>query len=146
MHTLQYYLTTFILLYCFCFIQGECINTAGSYKCICPEDYTGQNCGTKINFCNKGPCKNGGKCLDGVLDFTCNCTDTGYTGATCEQNIDECADNSSNPCGLNGTCVDYPGNYSCTCDTGFTGLSRYSINVSFAVDSPSALITRPCHT
>ena len=42
---------------------------------------------TKINFCAKKPCQNGGECVDGEEDFTCNCAD-GFGGKTCEINQD----------------------------------------------------------
>ena len=34
------------------------------------------------NKCSSNPCKNGGKCKDGLNDFTCECT-KGYTGHDC---------------------------------------------------------------
>ena len=49
---------------------------------------------------------------------TCNCTDTGYTGARCEQDVDECE--VSSPCG-NGTCNNTDGGFLCQCDPGYTG-------------------------
>ena len=36
-----------------------------------------------INECAKKPCKNGGKCKDGVNKYTCTCA-AGYTGTTCQ--------------------------------------------------------------
>ena len=52
---------------------------------------------------------------------------TGFTGDgdNCN-NINECEmhDQESEPrhrCDSNAECVDSPGSYSCTCDTGFTG-------------------------
>ena len=37
-----------------------------------------------INDCEDNPCRNGGSCIDGVNDFTCNCT-SGLTGRVCSE-------------------------------------------------------------
>ena len=39
---------------------------------------------TDINECASSPCKNGGRCVDGINGYTCNCASPGYTGAHCE--------------------------------------------------------------
>ena len=36
-----------------------------------------------INDCEPNPCQNGGVCVDGNNDHTCNCV-TGYGGDNCE--------------------------------------------------------------
>ena len=41
-----------------------------------------------FNNCDSGPCQNGGRCIDGIDDFTCMCTDSSsgfYTGKTCSE-------------------------------------------------------------
>ena len=43
----------------------------------------------------------------------------GWRGATCEDNVDECA--SESPCLNGGMCMDTPGSYLCSCQFGFTG-------------------------
>lgn len=40
-------------------------------------------------------------------------------GNACEKDIDEC---ESNPCQNNGTCVDIPNGYHCSCLPGYSGL------------------------
>lgn len=42
----------------------------------------------------------------------------GYTGDSCEQDIDECL---SSPCKNGGTCQNLENNYECTCMEGFEG-------------------------
>jgi hypothetical protein len=50
--------------------------------------------------------------------YNCSCA-TGYDGANCQTNIDDCA---SNPCQNGGTCADGVNTYNCSCDeTGYTG-------------------------
>ncbi|XP_034662158.1 protein serrate isoform X2 [Drosophila subobscura] len=46
-----------------------------------------------------------------VAEFTCGCA-AGWTGPTCEINIDECA---GGPCEHGGTCVDLIGGFRCEC-------------------------------
>ncbi|CAF1226026.1 unnamed protein product [Rotaria sordida] len=55
---------------------------------------------------------NGGQCLlTGTGVYACRCRE-GYTGAYCENNINECA---SNPCLGGGTCYDLVNAYACFC-------------------------------
>lgn len=65
------------------------------------------------------PCKNDGKCYDGVNSFTCDCNDTGYTGPDCLFDIDECSLPITD-CGQ-GRCKNLPGTYQCICDPGYCG-------------------------
>ena len=45
---------------------------------------------------------------------------SGFTGPTCTENIDECAERAG-ICENGGTCLDSPGNFSCHCLPGFAG-------------------------
>ncbi|CAN7992735.1 unnamed protein product, partial [Ixodes hexagonus] len=52
--------------------------------------------------------------------YECNCTDTGFTGLHCEQNIDDC---HPGLCLHNGTCQDGVRDFSCLCPGGYEGRS-----------------------
>ena len=49
--------------------------------------------------------------------FKCECS-AGYTGATCQTDVDDCI---PNPCFHFGTCVDLVNNYRCECADGYEG-------------------------
>lgn len=44
--------------------------------------------------------------------FRCDCADTGYEGARCEQEVLECA---SAPCAHNASCLEGLGSFRCLC-------------------------------
>ncbi|XP_053686299.1 protein serrate [Sabethes cyaneus] len=52
-----------------------------------------------------------------LKDFVCTCS-PGWTGPTCEINIDECAEG---PCQNGGTCIDMVGKFRCECPPQWTG-------------------------
>ena len=65
-----------------------------------------------INPCYSSPCANNGSCVPmGPFDYTCQCA-VGYTGLTCEIDIDHCL---SALCSNNSMCVDGVNSYECIC-------------------------------
>ncbi|XP_021706793.1 protein crumbs isoform X1 [Aedes aegypti] len=103
-----------------CINNGTCRVPPGtnSYECQCLTGFIGTRCEINWDDCKPNLCLNGGRCVDGVDAFTCDCTGTGYGGTLCQNNIDECL---VNPCQNGGTCFDTYGSYLCECATGFTG-------------------------
>ena len=51
-----------------------CIDTPGTYSCICSPGWTGRNCENDVIECDLDTCQNGGTCVEGAgPGFTCNC-------------------------------------------------------------------------
>ncbi|XP_015834978.1 protein kinase C-binding protein NELL1 isoform X2 [Tribolium castaneum] len=95
-----------------CDVNADCINTQGSYHCVCKEGYTGDgyNCQP---VCNQS-CLNGGICRS---PGKCACPN-GYTGSSCERDLDECATNAHR-CTEASVCVNMIGWYYCKCKEGY---------------------------
>uniref|UniRef100_A0AAQ5XF31 Sushi, von Willebrand factor type A, EGF and pentraxin domain-containing protein 1 n=1 Tax=Amphiprion ocellaris TaxID=80972 RepID=A0AAQ5XF31_AMPOC len=67
--------------------------------------------------CLSNPCLNGGVCEDLTGGYSCNCA-VGFSGDSCEINIDECY---STPCLNGGSCLDAVNNFRCQCVEGYRG-------------------------
>ncbi|XP_023335490.1 protein eyes shut isoform X2 [Eurytemora carolleeae] len=107
-----------------CFNNGTCIDQIDGYRCECEAGFRGVDCEVDIQVCNitsetgENRCSNGGECIDGLGEqFTCNCTH-GWTGDTCQDNVDECQDN---PCLNGGHCIDKIGDFQCSCPLFYAG-------------------------
>ncbi|XP_064548318.1 protein serrate [Drosophila montana] len=72
-----------------------------------------------------------------AAEFTCGCV-AGWTGPTCEINIDECA---GGPCEHGGTCVDLIGGFRCECPPEWRGdVCQVDVNeceASYAASLPA---------
>ena len=114
-----------------CSVNATCIDTVGSYTCICKEGYIGNGVTCiDVNDCSPNPCLNGGVCTDGVDSYTCECED-GFVGDDCKVNIDDC---SPNPCLNGGTCTDGVNEYTCDCPLGVYGFNcQYKAEGTFKV-------------
>lgn len=76
---------------------------------------TGKRCDYG-RFCLPNPCRNGGICEEGDAEPICKCR--GYSGPTCENDIDECL---NHPCDNGATCANEPGSFRCICPPNLTG-------------------------
>lgn len=84
-----------------------------------------QNCNqAKLNPTTYA-CRGNTDCVDfdtNVAGYLCNCS-KGYEGnpyLDC-QDINECADSTSNPCDSNAICTNTPGSFLCSCPKGYYG-------------------------
>nr|XP_022292249.1 mucin-4-like isoform X6 [Crassostrea virginica] len=112
-----------------CSFPNNCVNTPGSYNCSCPIGYSLENDGRTCTECDglyygegcKTPCNCGAGALTCDKVLGCQCK-TGWAGAKCDADIDECA--SGNPCsGANQVCQNTPGSYRCICEAGYNETS-----------------------
>ncbi|XP_038113282.1 fat-like cadherin-related tumor suppressor homolog isoform X3 [Culex quinquefasciatus] len=101
-----------------CLYGGKCSKLSpGNYTCDCPARMSGKRCDYG-RFCTPNPCRNGGVCEEGDDGPLCMCR--GYTGTTCEIDIDEC---EQQPCGNGATCINEAGSFRCVCPPEMTGAS-----------------------
>lgn len=53
---------------------AACLNTEGSYQCVCTAYWTGQNCDVDVRECDSKPCLNNGTCIEQLGgNFYCQC-------------------------------------------------------------------------
>ncbi|XP_781372.4 uncharacterized protein LOC575916 [Strongylocentrotus purpuratus] len=80
------------------------------------------------------PCQNGGACIDGWQNYTCDCP-PGFQGEFCEIDVDDCR---SVPCQNAGTCNTLlTGGYTCDCLISYTGTNCETGVVIVDLTTPS---------
>ncbi|KAL4232641.1 7 transmembrane receptor (Secretin) [Mactra antiquata] len=98
-------------------IHSNCVNTDGSYYCICNNGWEGTDCKDDIDECMFDTCSENEVCQNTPGSFSCICM-TGWYGQHCDQNINECL---TKPCGQFGNCIDTNGSFVCECSSGYIG-------------------------
>ncbi|GBM80062.1 Fat-like cadherin-related tumor suppressor [Araneus ventricosus] len=99
---------------------GTCEVEGNSFRCACPENFSGDKC--EIDPCTNNPCENGGTCKVEGNSFRCVCPEN-FSGDNCE-NDDEWKNvcDEKDPCQNGGTCKQEDGkDYKCHCMEGFNG-------------------------
>ncbi|THD28221.1 Neurogenic locus notch protein 3 [Fasciola hepatica] len=116
----------------------QCVNTHGSYECVCPPHYRRlddkRTCvRTPEEITCNPPCQNGGVCRE---NGRCECL-RGYQGADCSVDVDECA--RLKPCDPDfAECRNTPGSFECVCRPGYRLMldGRHCIEDSRAQHAP----------
>ncbi|KAK3789280.1 hypothetical protein RRG08_001670 [Elysia crispata] len=101
--------------------RGTCIDGFGSFTCVCVDGFAGDRCETRVEQpCDRLTCDPvGSASCSNISEIYARCIcNSGYTGPTCSENIDDCA---SEPCQNGAACVDGVTSYSCQCLPGFSG-------------------------
>ena len=60
----------------YCKNGATCIDKIARVSCVCPNGYTGKDCGVDVNECASSPCGDlmfFGKCLNTIGGFVCEC-------------------------------------------------------------------------
>jgi hypothetical protein len=114
-----------------CPLNSQCVVSGGVVTCPCDDGYAGQTCaqcypgfhqdgGACVldERCSDGlPC-GGGTCEDGTGIVVCSACPTGYSGAHCEVNTDDCGSVCQT-----GQCIDLVNGHQCLCTDGTWGSS-----------------------
>ena len=141
-----------------CPTEADCVNTDGSFDCVCPEDLYNTIVTDGVVFCEfRSPCKEGTSNCDEMAicthidnaDYDCVCP-LGYTGdgfsiisggVGCID-LDECASDDFNECTEPSSfCDNNEGSYECRCSDGF---ERDDDQICIDIDE-CAQETHNCH-
>ncbi|XP_032218575.2 uncharacterized protein LOC116601871 [Nematostella vectensis] len=98
--------------------------------------------GTK-NGCSSHHFPENATCFPGLNPDTHTCPE-GYTGAQCENDVDECLSDDF-PCHPNATCSNTHGSYVCVCTQGFTGDGFICTDVNECERPNDCNVNATCH-
>nr|XP_058947363.1 protein kinase C-binding protein NELL2-like [Pocillopora verrucosa] len=91
--------------------------------------------GTK-NACGRAHCNNNAICQSGLTNkgYRCLCS-VGFTGAHCEQDIDECTKKTYG-CDVNAECHNTEGSFFCKCKAGYVGNGQNCAEILDCAQTP----------
>jgi len=103
-----------------CHRFADCIDTVGSYKCICQHGYTGNGYSSCLDISDcYSQCVHG-FCSDlGTDHYRCTCDD-GWMDKKCDYDINECS-TYTHECARHSLCTNNAGSYTCACNAGYSG-------------------------
>ncbi|XP_020600954.1 uncharacterized protein LOC110040108 isoform X2 [Orbicella faveolata] len=119
-----------------CDVNADCVNTVGSYSCMCKAGYTGdgQTC-NDVDECSTSShsCDVNAVCNNTPASHNCTCK-AGYSGDgnTCSD-VDECSTNSHG-CDVDAVCSNTRGSHTCACKAGYSGDGRTCSDVNECSD------------
>ncbi|PFX18968.1 Neurogenic locus Notch protein [Stylophora pistillata] len=99
--------------------NGTCVDLVNNYTCQCNVGFRGQHCDSVIRNCSSDACFPGVRCIQKTNTITCDPCPTGYfgDGKNCKD-VDDCINVT---CKNGGSCIDGINNYTCSCQSGYTG-------------------------
>ncbi|XP_043193529.1 fibrillin-2-like isoform X1 [Amphibalanus amphitrite] len=119
--------------------NGRCINTLGSYRCMCNRgykpDHTGMHC-IDVNECVQSPPACRYDCENTEGSYRCLCP-AGFVldldGSSC-RDLDECA-TGQHMC--QHECVNTQGSYRCSCPAGYRQMGDQCADVDECLETPT---------
>ncbi|KAF7284743.1 hypothetical protein GWI33_021612 [Rhynchophorus ferrugineus] len=102
--------------------HGQCMNTPGSFECMCNRGYIYDDNSHQCiddNECNKNPCEGNAQCVNLPGSFECKCPEGYKHGSSFMDCVDvnECLERPQ-VC-QNGECKNLQGSFQCLCNTGY---------------------------
>lgn len=101
--------------------NGSCEDRFNDFECVCAPGYTSSNGGhaCQRDYCTPNPCGEGGLCVPGfgLAQYGCICNPA---TSHFDDSLGKCVRNlcPRNAC-ENGSCRELPGDWRCSCSTGF---------------------------
>ena len=67
------------------FVAGECVEINSSdFFCNCTTGRAGVHCQDSVDHCDQVTCYNQGVCVSSLINYTCQCLSSSYSGRHCE--------------------------------------------------------------
>ncbi|CAF1207935.1 unnamed protein product [Adineta steineri] len=68
-----------------CWNDGTCNTISNNtFECLCPLGWIGRHCETKMYYCDNTKCLNNGVCRSLLLNYTCECLGSSFSGQNCQ--------------------------------------------------------------